>query len=272
MKPLKQFALQPGSPSDKVGPPSQNRRITLAQLKSPELAGVTIRLRHTWADYIGFVEESAERARRAGKLYTILLMGGVAQPWLAKHVRLWEKHAMALASRFAADPACWGVHVTGGSYTSHSEELHGGGYTDQFARCNEQFIDLWSALFPRQSLLLAISGEESKFDFPDKPSPVMERLIRYGVKRVGARFIAKHNAMAAKSVATAGHNELVKFCESIGGRYGFEMLCDSALSRWGGTLQQGANAMKAVAQAAGSPATYAAWYPPDLPRLSKIKW
>lgn len=262
------FALQPGHPD--VLKPNSSRLVSDAQLRLPQVKGLTIRFRRDWP--LSFVESQVERCRKIGKPYTLLLMSGdIAEPWRAPTVASYRMHSIRLSKLFADDPLCWGVHVTGctpgppsGKTNGTSEELHWKPMTDVVQKANRQLFLAWSAGFPLQNLLWAISIK----------CPVECReLIDFAIaNRSAKRVLIKHNAASAKMNVEAAHNDLLVYADSKGARIGFEMLCETQSAkgrkRFGGTLRQGLAKIGAVAKRAGSEVDYLAVYPPDLEGVS----
>ncbi len=238
------FALQPGD----------GRTLTVAQIQKAD--GLTIRFHRS--DPRSFVDQSIARAKKAGKFYTLLCMGGdVFDPTTDKNVSAAVAEAALLGDRYASDQSCWGVHCAGCTpYHGASEEMHWG---KPMARAaidgNNRIIAAYAKAFPKQKILLAIAG--------DDPA-AMRELIDYGIKTAPGRFLAKQNAWSAKMQVDAPQNQLLVYAGQHGAAIGFEPLCGSNESRFGGTWAQATAKGNAVAKKAGVPVIYQAVYPPDL--------
>lgn len=255
------FALQPAAHervSDplKAEPPRGNRLVSVKQLRLPGVDGFTIRIRRHWQ--ISFLAECVARAHEAGDPYSILLCSGDnRQPWLDVNVRDYEARAAQLGRLYAGDPLCDMVHVTGCSPYGTSEELHWSRpISPTIEAANKRLITAWAKAFPRQRILLAISGKD-----PD----CMRRLIKHGLSAAPGRLLVKNNALKASTSPTAPHNKLVNEAGRLGALIGFETVGSTREARFGGTFPQAM--AKARTIAAGTPISYVAVYPADLDKL-----
>jgi hypothetical protein len=248
------FALQPAAQSKTdLSPPRGNRLITPAELKLVD--GLTIRYRRHWP--LSFIEENVARCRAAGKLYTLLVVGGdVKDPTGSSHLLRLEQLIDVLGAKYATDPLCWGVHVSLPPY-KHSEELFWGKVMPAKAiNANIRTMVAWDEAFPRQMQLLAGAANDPK---------AMRALIHYGVGLSGSRFIYKINSLSAKT-ATSGWagTDLIVDAARMGAGIGWEMLCGSNESRFGGTWAKAMANKAAIEKRAGKKTNYLAVYKADL--------
>lgn len=248
------FALQPAAQSKSdLSPPKGNRLITPAELKLVD--GLTIRYRRHWP--LSFVEENVQRCRAAGKLYTLLVVGGdVKDPAGSSHLLRLEQLINTLGAKFSSDPFCWGVHCGLPPY-DHSEELFWGKPMPAKAlNANVRIIRAWTAAFPRQVKLLAGSANDPT---------AMRQLIDLGVKETRGCFLYKINSLSAKTATTGwAGTDLVVDAAKMGAEIGFEMLCGSNKSRFGGTWAKAMANKSAIEKRAGKKSSYIAGYKPDL--------
>jgi hypothetical protein len=248
------FALQPAAASKTdLSPPRGNRLITAAELKLVD--GLTIRYRRHWP--LSFIEENVARCRAAGKLYTLLVVGGdVKDPTGSSHLLRLEQLINTLGAKYESDSLCWGVHVALPP-TGHSEELFWGKKMPAKAlNANKRIMAAWSNNFTRQRQLLAGSANDP---------PAMRELIKFGVGMSTDRFIYKINSLSAKT-ATSGWagTDLIVDAAKMGAGIGFEMLDNSSASRFGGTFAQSMAKMAALEKRAGVKTSYLAIYRGDL--------
>jgi hypothetical protein len=254
------FALQPGAnTAGGTDIPRGGRLISVSELNLPGVDGLTLRHRRQWPD--SFIDECRARVYQAGDFWTLLVMGSdTPQPWTDASLRGWEATISRLSFKYAADPRLVAVHVTGCTpYRGASEELHWDRpVSARVEAANKWLISKWAAAFPRQTIILAISG---------KDPACMERLIAYGLTVAPGRFLTKHNAMKASTSLSAPHNQIVVRAGRRGSMVGFEMVGATRESRFGGTFAQAMANAYTVATQAGQPLSYAAIYPDDLDKL-----
>lgn len=224
------MALQPGSHDQKkLDPPRVGRLITVAQLNTPGIAGMTVRGRRFDASkpkpkpwpLIDFFDASQATAKKAGDQWTLLLMSGDTQNFTSEaYLREWEKLIAELGQRYANDPALWGVHPTGASPFGVSEERHHK-ITPAIEAADKRLMRAWAKAFPTQKLLFAIGN---------KDDAGMKRLIMYLKEIAPGRGVVKHNAMKSGTKLTANHNKLIVWAGQQGLDIGFEMV--GADSNW----------------------------------------
>lgn len=250
------FALQPAAQSkNDLSQPTGARLISAAELSLAD--GLTIRYRRQWP--LSFVAENVARCRKAGKLYTLLVVGGdVKDPTKESHLRSLEQLINSLGYQYASDPLCWGVHC-GLPPEGHSEELFWGKPMPSKAiTANKRIIATWGAAFPTQRMLLAGSANDPA---------AMRQLIAYGVTTPD-RFIYKINSLSAKTTTTGwAGTDLIVDAAKAGAGVGFEMLDASSASRFGGTWSQAMAKKAAIEKRAGKKTAYVAVYRGDLAKL-----
>lgn len=243
-RPVTNFALAPGD----------GRTLSLAQLRLPGVDGETIRF--TRSTPMAFLDARVADCHVAGKPYTLLCKSGDApRPWEDANVHAWELTAAKLGARYAVDDLCIGVHWTG--CTSASEEPHWT-ITEAIFAAEKRLGTAWARAFPRQVIIKAIAG--------DDPSG-MRRIIDLGLIVAPHRILIKQNAWSAKMRIDAPQNELLVYAGQHGASIGFEPLCSSGESRFGGTWAQATAKGSEVAKRGRVGIGYQAVYPPDLGRL-----
>jgi hypothetical protein len=254
------FALQPVDAAA-LKPLGQkgSTRITEAQLKLVD--GLTIRTRRDWP--LSVVDDGVKLCRKLGKQYTILVIGGdVPDPTKESHLASVEGLIKTYAAKYAGDPLCWGVHVTGCSKwisatKGHSEELFWGRpMPPKVLAANKRLITAWAAAFPKQRIILAGSANDPA---------AMRELIKHGVKVAPGRFVYKINSLSPKTPVTgwAGTGLIVEAAKA-GGDYGFEMLQPSNHPNFSGTWAQMLAKKAGLEKRAGEPAVYWAIYKIDI--------
>jgi hypothetical protein len=252
------FALQPAAASKSdLSPPRGNRLITDAELRLVD--GLTIRYRRHWP--LSFVAENVARCRGAGKLYTLLVVGGdVKDPAGSSHLLRLEQLIEKLGAAYASDPLCWGVHCGLPPY-GHSEELFWGKPMPAKAiTANSRIMAAWLKAFPGQMQLLAGSANDPQ---------AMRQLIAHGVGIAGERFVYKINSLSAKTATTGwAGTDLIVDAAKVGASIGFEMLDNSSAARFGGTWQQAMAKKAAIEKRAGVKTSYLAVYKGDLAKVN----
>ena len=251
---MKEFALQPAAQSNNdLSPPRGTRLITPAELSTVD--GLTIRYRRHWP--LSFIAENVARCRDMGKLYTLLVVGGdVKDPTGSSHLLRLEQLISKLGAEYAGDSLCWGVHVALPP-TNHSEELFWGKKMPiKAVNANTRIMRAWRAAFPRQMQLLAGAANDPY---------AMRQLIAFGVGIASDRFVYKINSLSAKT-ATKGWSgtDLIVDAAKVGASIGWEPLCGSNESRFGGTWAKAMANKAAIEKRAGTGSAYLAKYKADL--------
>ena len=255
------YALQPGD----------GRTVSEADLRRPGVDGLTIRFRPQWIGGptrwdLSFVEASVRRCHKTGDDYTLLLMGG--GPINETNLRYYEAAAFVLGATYGEDPHCVGVHVTGGSPSGVSEELHWKAPVSRnVIDANKRLISAWAQSCPKQTILLATGGSDTA---------AMLELNAHGLAVCGeSRWLVKHNRMKAGTATGAQHNRLIVECGKRGAQVGWEMVGSATKERdrFGGTLAQAYTIMDRLESEAGKQRrqSYRAIYPPDLHLLGGLK-
>lgn len=252
------FALQPAAQSkNDLSAPKGNRLITPAELKLVD--GLTIRYRRHWS--LSFIEENVLRCRAAKKLYTLLVVGGdVKDPAGSSHLLRLEQLIDTLGAKYASDPLCWGVHVGLPPY-DHSEELFWGKPMPKAAISgNKRIMAAWATAFRPQMKLLAGSANDPA---------AMRLLIEEGDYLCGVgRFLYKINSLSAKTVTKGwAGTDLIVDAAKAGAEIGFEMLCGSNESRFGGTWAKAMANKATLEKRAGKKTAYLAVYKADLAKV-----
>jgi hypothetical protein len=250
------FALQPGShnpDANVLEPPRGNRLISVAQLNTPGIDGMTVRYRRGWP--LKFIDDSRARVKQVGDRWTLLVCSGESSYYTERYLREWEELIALLGEKYMADPTLWGVHLTGITPYEVSEERHHK-ISPEIEAADKRLIAAWSRAFPGKKLLFAIGN---------KDDAGMKRLIQYAVARTPGRVVVKHNAMKATTSLGANHNQLIVWAGKTGAESGFEMA--RADSNW---PKVKAN-IAALEKQAGRKISYLAPYPPDLAKAGGLK-
>lgn len=246
------FALQPGSVD--LLKPTSKRRISYEQLMLPNVHGVTIRMLPDWP--LEFLDACVATARKANKLYTILVKSGESR----FGVDLYLKLNAQIFIRYRKDRLWWGQHLSGCTPSGVSEELHFAKITEQIYQTNCRIIDSLSPSLPR--LLVAGAGGDIKG---------CTRILDYAGERFGkSRVVAKHNSMKAGTSPTAPHNLFVRDAGRRGYSVGFEDACSAVdnAGRYGGSVKDGVKMAAKLALASQTQYdVYRGIYPPDLKYL-----
>lgn len=247
------FALQPVNDTG---------RIKEADLRQPNVVGLTIRFKQNADGSVDFayVDSRLQLARKTGDKYTLLMIGGGANPLDAAVLASRKAAAQALGARYASDTLCVGVHVAVPPQ-GHSEELFWGKPTPAAAmQANKDSIDYWTAAFPSQMKILAGSANDIAG---------MQSLILYGVQKTGGKFLYKMNALSEKVPTNWDGMTIIRWAIDHGAQGGFEMLCGASANGGDPTRFGSSNVMDGIAkgvQVTGKPVSglYLAIYPPDL--------
>lgn len=254
------FALQPGDSQVQI-PLGKKGCIRITEAELRMMDGLTIRGRLDWP--LSFWDENVALCRKLNKPYTLLVMGGdVWDPTTAAHKAKVNAHIVALSVRFAADPLCWGVHVTGCSkkesdVKGHSEELFWGRpMPPKVLETNKWLISTWAFHFPTQKIILAGAANDPA---------AMRVLIKHGVTVAPFRFMYKINSLSPKTPTTGWvGTDLVVEASKAGAMIGFEMLQPSNHPNFSGTWDQMLNKKVALENRAGRKASYVAIYRKDF--------
>lgn len=252
------FLMQPaGQSKTNPSPPTGTRLVSVAQLRTEGLAGMTIRWRRDWP--LSFIDQSLSRVEQAGKAATLIVCSGDrSNPATESQLATWERLWAKLGDKYADVPRLTHIHCSGCTPQGKSEEPH---WEDVDARVYDgltRMVDAVARAFPRQNIIQAISL---------KDPPAMRGLIDHGISVARGRFIAKHNAWSAKMSVDAGQNELLVYAAKHGADIAVEQLCDSTEARYGGTWKQGVAKLASVEKRAGKACVYRGVYFKDLPRI-----
>lgn len=245
-------ALQPAAQSQKdLSEPRGNRLITPDELARVDM--LTIRYRRSWR--IEFVGDCIQRCRKANKLYTLLVVGGnVSDTTDSNYLKRLESLIDDLGAVCSKDPLCWGVH-TAVPPTGHSEELFWGRPMPVKAiSANKRIMERWCIAFQKQKKLLAGAANDPT---------AMRILMRHGMEL--GNFLYKINSLSAKTaVRNWAGTDLIVEAAQMGADIGFEMLCGSNESRFGGTCTKAMANMNALEKRANKRAEYLAVYKADI--------
>lgn len=225
--------------------------LTDAQLKAPHVVGQTIRQPwsriHKGKGQFDWRELDArlEQCRRTNRYAQLLIQTGrggyspewfggqfimddgqkAPAPWSPQMMDAWRELWVAIGDRYPANPLIVGTKISGPTWPS--AEMHPSptlktkkGYS------KAAMIEAWTsagiavaAAFPNVTASLAISVQGVANSYVRDVIGELNDNLRPGQLRV------QHNALAAKTVATADHHELVIDCHKRGIGVGFEMLC-----------------------------------------------
>lgn len=124
-------------------------------------------------------------------------------PWDPVYLREFERFIRAAGERYAGDPLCVAVTVTGANFQSAEahlpkqpediEKWNALEYRDKLSKAYERYIDIFAGAFPRQQLCLHLSVAVSDKD------GVLEEAIAYGVQRHSDRFTLQNCQLRGKS-------------------------------------------------------------------------
>ncbi len=225
---------------------------------------------NTW-DW-SFVDECVALCHKVNKPYKLLPMSGDGTlPWSSPNLAYWRDFYAALGKRYAADPLCVGVHVSGGTRAGTSEELHpdpkwGPENNKNIVAAYKTFITAAATAFPNCSIWLAgsVQGQAKNY---------IEELITFGLQKAPGRFGYKNNALKySPSTLNSPHNLIVVKAAKQGALMGFEMVGSSLEDRFGSTdVMDGVRQGYALASQVPYPKNdlYIDIYPPDLGELRK---
>ncbi|MEO7167961.1 MAG: beta-galactosidase [Spartobacteria bacterium] len=114
-------------------------------------------------------------------------------PWDPVYLRDYERIIQALGKRYANDPLCVSVVLTGANYMSAEMHLPKtrtdltrwqalGDYETLLLEAYKKYVDMWGAAFPKQEISLHLSK------VLDLPPSFCERIIDYGLDKYPERF------------------------------------------------------------------------------------
>jgi hypothetical protein len=113
-------------------------------------------------------------------------------PWDPVFLDHFARFVTAAGRRYASDPLCAAVAITGANFQSDEAHLPKSpkeiqrwealGYREKLPRAYERYIDIFAEAFPRQQLCLHISVAVHNDD------GVMEKAVAYGAQRYPERF------------------------------------------------------------------------------------
>ena len=123
-------------------------------------------------------------------------------PWDPAYLREFERFIRAAGERYAGDPLCVAVAITGANFQSAEahlpkepkdvEKWKALEYRDKLSRAYERYIDIFAGAFPRQQLCLHLSVAVSAND------GVLEEAVAYGVQRYPDRFTLQNCQLSGK--------------------------------------------------------------------------
>lgn len=123
-------------------------------------------------------------------------------PWDEKYLREFEGFVSAVGKRYATDPLCKAVAITGANYQSAEAHLPKSqddyekwvalDYVENLPKAYERFIEIFSKAFPRQQLCLHLSVAVRNND------GVAEKVVAYGARRYPERFTLQNCQLSGK--------------------------------------------------------------------------
>lgn len=289
------YTLQPGDPK---------RPLTLAQVQKKQTKGVTIRFpmaivavdpdpsKWDWS----YPDAQKKKMETANKPFKLLFMSGgntphwvggewtmiqpdpkkpavkgAPLPWTKENREFVRTFYREAGKRYDGHRLLAGVHVTGGTRHSTSEELHPDPSWNNDAGMEEAyngFIDNAIESFPKTPtywLAISVQGRAKNY---------VPKIVEHGLAAARGKFGVKHNALKFGSI-DADHNLAVVRYTKNGARMGFEMLGGTGENKDGGPrlgtrkimdcIEQG----RKLADAAGYPREKVLFdvYPPDIDAL-----
>lgn len=124
-------------------------------------------------------------------------------PWDPVFLRDFEHFVVAAGQRYASDPLCAAVAITGANFQSAEAHLpkqpkdierwDALGYRDKLSEAYQRYIDIFAKAFPHQQLCLHISVAVRRDD------GVLEKAIAYGAERYPDRFTLQNCQLNGKS-------------------------------------------------------------------------
>jgi len=123
-------------------------------------------------------------------------------PWDPVFLREFERFVAAAGQRYASDPLCAAVTITGANFQSAEAHLPKApkdierwdalGYRERLPKAYERYIDIFAEAFPRQQLCLHISVAVRADD------GVLEKAVAYGARRYPDRFTLQNCQLNGK--------------------------------------------------------------------------
>jgi hypothetical protein len=123
-------------------------------------------------------------------------------PWDSAYLREFKRLIRAAGERYASDPLCVAVTITGANFQSAEAHLPKGPkdlekwkaleYRDKLSKAYERYIDIFAAAFPRQQLCLHLSVAVNAKD------GVLEDAVAYGVQKYPDRFTLQNCQLSGK--------------------------------------------------------------------------
>ena len=183
-------------------------------------------------------------------------------PWDEKMLAAYEAFLSALGERYNSEPAVTLVHI--GGPTRLSLEFHMPREVTALPDWTPQRLTAaWlrsvraaSAAFPDKNLALNVSPAVQSND------GVAAAVVAGASEILGPRLALQHDALSAKTSERYSIHALIVANGSQGKRIGFEMLCESRLPRFGGSLE------RAIEIARAAKARYVNVYAADVPLLA----
>jgi arylsulfatase A-like enzyme len=123
-------------------------------------------------------------------------------PWDPAYLREFERFIRAAGERYASDPLCVAVAITGANFQSAEAHLPKNPkdrekwkaleYRDKLSKAYERYIDIFAGAFPRQQLCLHLSVAV------DAKDGVLEEAVDYGVQRHPDRFTLQNCQLSGR--------------------------------------------------------------------------
>lgn len=225
--------------------------LTDAQLKAPHVVGQTIRVPwsavHTGPAEFDWAELDARlsQCKRTNRYAQLLIQTGrgdyspdwfggqfvtadgqrAPAPWSPEMLGAWRELWDALGVRYRGNPLIVGTKISGPTWPS--AEMHPcPALRTKKGYSKAAMVEAWTSAgiavasaFPNVTASLAISVQAEAGSYVRDVIGELNENLRPGQLRI------QHNALAAKTIATADHHRLVADCHKLGIGVGFEMLC-----------------------------------------------
>jgi hypothetical protein len=191
--------------------------ISVDNLKTPGIVGMTIRVQPVWPRR--FAAECSSRAIQAHDDFTLLIMGGFSQlPTSDCNIAYRVNIINAYADDFLRNADrnyLAAVHLpTVTPYGGASEELYcGNPIPKPFFDANRVMIDATLAAFPRQTMMMALTGQDVASQL---------KLVQYALKKAPGRILCKINSLGPQTTMTAPQVKLLIQACQLGAMLGFE--------------------------------------------------
>jgi hypothetical protein len=124
-------------------------------------------------------------------------------PWDPVFLREFTRFVAAAGRRYAGDPLCAAVTITGANFQSDEAHLPKSpkeierweslGYREKLPTAYQRYIDMFAEAFPRQQLCLHISSVVRNND------GVMEKAVAYGARRYPDRFTLQNCQLSGRN-------------------------------------------------------------------------